>query len=343
MSHGGVNRIMLMVIYIIGLALYFSIVGLVKCWRKNWMCKVLIIASFTILPTVFYLTKLHHSCAGWDEGIGGLKIDNTQGDCIITSPSFCELTIRKGWIDFAKFGDTCDRKKMTVDKGSLNENLHHKDIKTLGFPRVEDWPNSYRIDQWQFLLDIRDRMIDMDDPNVSQEIKDSVEFTIDMSRHDEHLLNIDVKRNETRATELKALRSKVLENAKSDPSIEIVDTNFLIMYIDGFSRPSLKRMLPKFNKYLEQFVEGNSDSQAYQFFRYHNIKDNTYYNNHALYYGIMGDFTNDTNNVFQYFSQNGFVTGLIRDQCEMDSIESKTREVQEPLMYRWDHYAAGFG
>ena len=203
---------------------------------------------------------------------------------------------------------------MLVDKSSLSTQMHeHQNIKRLGFPRVEDWDNIYRYDQGKFLTEIRNSMIDMDDQTIPQKVKDDIEFTIDMNDGEKHLIEVDVKRNETRVKELKKLRQTKLEESKANDT-DFIDSDVLIFYIDALSRPGLARSLPKFYKWLSQFVNGNPDTQAYQFFRYHSVKDNTYLNNHALYYGTMGDFENDTNNVFQFFSDNGFITGLIRDQ-----------------------------
>jgi hypothetical protein len=233
---------------------------------------------------------------------------------------------------------------MTVKKDTLAGNLHHSKTTKLGFPRVEDWDGKYRFDQEKYLLAVRDNMIDMDDPNVSQSIKDEVEFTVDMSRKREHLLELNVRRNETRAQELIKIRKEVLAKAGQNSEVDIIDQNLLIFYVDALSRPNLERMLPKFNEYLGQFVHDDEDSQAFQYFRYHSVRFNTYKNNHAMYFGVMGNFEDDTKNVFQYFSDNGFVTALARDQCEMESIDPPGDITgQSAPMYRWDHYAATIG
>ena len=202
---------------------------------------------------------------------------------------------------------------MTVDKSSLSEELQGRQIiKRLGFPRVEDWESVYRYDQGEFLRKVRDSMIDMNDQNIPQEVKDNVEFTINMADNQKHLLEIDVKRNETRANELKVLREKMFQNGGNDT--DFIDSDILVFYIDGFSRQSLARSTPKLYKWLSRFVDEDPETDAYQFFRYHDVKDNTYLNNHALYFGTMGEIVDDTNNVFQYFSDKGFITSLIRDQ-----------------------------
>ena len=157
-------------------------------------------------------------------------------------------------------------------------------------------------------------------------------------------MEIDVKRNETRVEELKKIRADFLKSKEGDSTVDVIDHNILIFYIDTMSRPHLERMLPKFYQYLGKFVHNDPDVQAYQFFRYHSVRYNTYENNHAMYYGTMGDFQDDTHNVFKHFSDSGYITALIRDQCEAESINLKPgHPTPTDRMYRWDHYATGFG
>ena len=55
----------------------------------------------------------------------------------------------------------------------------------------------------------------MDDPDVPQNVKDNIEFVLDVSNNNSHILHVDLKKNYTRSEEAKQLRSKILEEEKS--------------------------------------------------------------------------------------------------------------------------------
>lgn len=324
--------------------MYFVFAGIRKVWKINIAAKVIIILLFLLLALYIYFDIVKPSCNGWNDGIGGLKLENPQGECPIIAPNYCEMTMKDGLLDLTWIGKDCEDRPQTFFKSSLPEKLKDVEFTTLGYPRTEDYEPIYKYDQLQFMNKVRDSVINMDDPNLPDSVKESVEFTVDMSDNTKSVLNFKVKRNNTRVEELKKVRADFMASAKKDPEIDIIDSDVFIFYIDGFSRTNLKRQLPKFYEWLGQFVNNDEkEIDAYQFFRYHTIKENTYIANHALWYGIEGFIKNDSDNVFQFFQDRGYMMGHIRDGCEQDSvIMSKGDPVQTTPVFRWDHYAVGY-
>ena len=98
----------------------------------------------------------------------------------------------------------------------------------------------------------------MDDPEVAQNIKDNIEFVLDVSNSDSHILHVELKKNETRAEEAKKLRQKLIDEDKTRGNSQRIDKDVLIIYIDNISRPQFHRKLKKLNKWLSQYSEVSS-------------------------------------------------------------------------------------
>ena len=60
----------------------------------------------------------------------------------------------------------------------------------------------------------------------------------------------------------------------------------------------------------------NKPFELFQYFRYNSVHAHTKVNNNAMYYGEIGLVTNSSNNVFEEFSKNGYVTGFFEDGCD---------------------------
>ena len=200
-------------------------------------------------------------------------------------------------------------------KYTLPDHLKNKsDLKTLGFRRIEDYDNDSKIDNGNLKRRVRNDVVDMDDPEVPQDIKDSIEFTIDMSNPHKHQLNVNLKKNETRAREQQILRQKILAKDKLEGKTDRIDKNVFILYIDNLSRANFKRRLPKVTEWLSQFVDNDQNSlELFQFFRYHSVFYNTHKNNNALWFGQVDLVKEMSSNVFDEFSKSGYVTGFIKD------------------------------
>ena len=91
----------------------------------------------------------------------------------------------------------------------------------------------------------------MDDPDVPQNVKDNIEFVLDVSNDNSHILHVDLKKNYTRSEEAKQLRSKILEEDKVNGNKERIDKDVLVFYIDNISRANFHRKLKKLSKWLD--------------------------------------------------------------------------------------------
>lgn len=189
------------------------------------------------------------------------------------------------------------------------------ELKRVGYQRVEHIDPHIQAKHYMFRDYIHDNMIDMDDPNISQSVKDQIEYVIDISDPHHHKLEFSVKRNETRAQEQLKLRSEIIEKEKAQGVYdERIDKNVLFLYIDNISRANFERRLKKTAKWLEQFVDNeDSEYQTYQFFRYHSVFYNTEYTSAAMYYGQIKQVSNTSNNIFNSYSRNGYVTAFFQD------------------------------
>ena len=197
----------------------------------------------------------------------------------------------------------------------MPDHLRNKtDLKTIGFQRAENYDITHRLGLDLLMSTVRDQVVDMDDPEVPQDIKDSIEFTVDMSNPHKHQLNVNLKKNETRAREQQILRQKILAKDKLEGKTDRIDKNVFILYIDNLSRANFKRRLPKVTEWLSQFVDNDQNTlELFQFFRYHSVYFKTYINNNALWYGQFQNVHEAQENVFDEFSRNGYVTGMFKD------------------------------
>ena len=62
----------------------------------------------------------------------------------------------------------------------------------------------------------------MDDPSISQNIKDNIEITVDLQDNEFNKIEIDVKRNDSRVEEIKKIRKQVMEKIKKITNKELI-------------------------------------------------------------------------------------------------------------------------
>lgn len=98
----------------------------------------------------------------------------------------------------------------------------------------------------------------MDDPEVPQDVKDNIEFIVDLSHDKFHIMNVELKKNHTRAQEAKEIRKKVLEQDKANGNDKRIDKDVLIIYTDNISRVHFHRKMKKLDKWLNQYAQGAS-------------------------------------------------------------------------------------
>ena len=151
---------------------------------------------------LFYHYRIAKSWDRWEYGLAGHKIINDDNYCKVPLPTIWGLATRSGFLNLAPFTPYWKNTKMEFDMNYLPENLRGKDIKRIGFPRVENFNMTILLQQDGYRKLVRDNLIDMDDENVPSSIKDNAEMILDLSGK-RHKLEISVKPNKTRAEEQK--------------------------------------------------------------------------------------------------------------------------------------------
>lgn len=273
--------------------------------------------------------------------MGGHELSNEGNQCKVPIPTYCELGIRNNWFDFSKYTDECSKTHTFLNRKMLNQKIREKeDLRLLGFPRVESFDDQIKVNKTGYRDYIRENIIDMDDPTISQEIKDNIEYTLDVSDESYHKLELTLKPNQTRAEEQRKLRDDIISKEKRDGTFNSrIDKNVLIIYIDNLSRAHFYRKLPKTAEWLSQFVDNQeSDLKTFQYFRYHSVFYNTIYSNNALYYGEVEHVKDTSLNLFDSYARNGYITGFFKDSCEANS-----NSIADPDMklHHWDHFGGG--
>ena len=121
---------------------------------------------------------------------------------------------------------------------------------------------AFRYDDKYLHKIIADDFIDMDDPEVPQRVKDNIEFVLDVSDINAHILHVELKKNQTRADEAKLLRQQVLDSDRQTGNTDRIDKDVLVFYIDNISRPNFHRKLKKLSKWLDEFADGAEAEQV---------------------------------------------------------------------------------
>lgn len=338
-DHNGLNRIFFLFWFFIITGVY--IMKLLVTQYRRYILLAILFYGLCLTPFVlWYQQRVSTSVIGWEYGMGGKKIENDGQRCTIPIPEYSELTARRGLLDINSLLPQCSEVNEVVQQEFLPENLRNKpSLKTLGIPRVEFYNNTERYDDKIYMRKVRSQYFDMDDKTVPESVRNSTEFTIDMSSPHRHLMNVKVKRNYTRALEQQAIRAKILADDKKKGKTDRIDKNVFILYIDNFSRANFKRKLPKTVNLLEKYVN-NKDEQLelFQFFRYHSVYYNTRFNNNGLWYGQIADIKNISENVFDSYTRNGYITGWFEDGCE--TLVNTFEDLNQAPLHHWDHLAS---
>ena len=338
-DHGFYNKRVISMVIVANIILYYFMKFIIQLVFKF---KFMLI--FFVIFGIWYSFRVHNSWDGWELGIGDSKILNDVGEARIENPNYWELSIRHGLFDLYGILGTCKNQPMKVSPLLYNDRLKERENATrLGYPRVERMPNVYKTvahyeERMQYIIE---GMIDMDDPEVNQQVKDDTEWVLDLTDPDRHLLDVTVKRNNTRVKELKTLRKHLQSKRQVANLPEVPDYNVLIFYIDNISRAHFHRAFPKLTKWLSQFTpEKEANLETVEFFRYHTIGRITSKSTPGMYYGVNKiHVPDDRESIGRYYSKNGFITGYMRDEWDYDSLI--IGETDPPTdFYSYDHYGS---
>ena len=178
------------------------------------------------------------------------------------------------------FGEDCTKIRMDSRK-VFNRWAKVPEAKVLGYPLIERMNYFPECTLNQFQFRVLAGMIDMEDPKVSQEVKDQIEAVIDFKKPLPEL-TVKVARDFNLASSRRNLYEKSKEN--------IMSKNVIHFFIDSLSRDNFRRKLPRTKTFLEKYYNNDSaQAQVFQFFKYHGIASWTLANMVPIFFGV--DFT----------------------------------------------------
>ena len=216
-DHGGINRFGFTWTIVV-LAIFHCIFAIMKKiyqFRKSLFVIVLLLVALFMLA--FYFLRINNSWDGWINGLKNHQLINDGKHWHVPIPTFWELGIRNNWFDFNKFTKQWNNLAQTFDRSILTEKLRNKDgLTLLGFPRTEWSPFHILVNQTLYRKEVRLGIIDMNDPEVPQSIKDNVEFTLNISDPKNAILYVRNSFNISRADEQKKLREQIIQNEKNN-------------------------------------------------------------------------------------------------------------------------------
>ncbi|CAI2383360.1 unnamed protein product [Moneuplotes crassus] len=339
-NHGAINRAAFIASSFMVIGFYHFIRLCIRIWKKSKLAILVpgvCVVTFSILFIYFRVIK---SCDGWEDTLGGHKLINYGKGCDIPVPNYCSLTTRSGLLDLASWTSKCESTDMKFDFNYLPEELQQRDIKRIGFPRIEHESNfTTLLLQSYFREYVKSHLIDMDDPQIDQEIKNNIEFVIDVSDKHNHKLEFSLKPNSTRAEEQKELREQIIEREKADGTYKNrIDKNILILYIDNVSRAHFARKMPKTVEWIAQFVDNQeSPYTTYQFPKFHSSYYATNPTWAGLFFGQDKAVDKGGMSIYNYYAKNGYITGHATEMC--DYTEAGLNSPYIKGMNRWDHLA----
>jgi len=240
--HGSYNRIILCIFFVLFFIFYWFYLLFVKLFRKFPFPFVFISVGIAAFTNYRLKSIFSNSCHNWSQGFHDTVIDNSTGNCKIYPPKTCYFEIFHGVFDFsAIFGVTCENTPYN-DPSNILDYITDKKAKFIGFPRTEKF-NFFPESQYKILQhNVAKNIINMEDPNISDDVKKEVEVTINFHKNPAEI-NIDLKVNHTLIEE----RTDIFEDFKHD----VLSKNVLFIFIDSLSRTNFRRKLPKFYKWIE--------------------------------------------------------------------------------------------
>jgi hypothetical protein len=277
--------------------------------------------------------KFYGSCDNWIVGFKGTMIDNSFGKCKIDPPNICYYEILDGFFDYSWIsGENCSNMKTNLF--SINEDyLLDKNAKIIGYPRSENWSIFPECIFSEIQKTAFKYMINMEDPNIDQTIKDSVEVTTNFYKNPPEV-TIDLKYNE----ELVQQRRELFQRYKDD----VLAKNVLFVFIDSLSRSNFRRKLPRFYKWLESKYNPGDDEESYkdakfetfQFLKYHGVGRLTALNMIPTFFGVYNIYYAGKYFLTEY-KDRGYITGQTLTFCGKELFDIDGGAIEH---MQWDNY-----
>lgn len=332
-SHGAYNRVFLFTIMVVSFFIQHILAFLLIFTKKVGYVKgiITIVILFFIL-CLFVHFRLIHSCNKWMKGLKDTEIDNTVPGCRIKKPKYCWMNFMDNVFDISGWmGEDCNQIRMD-DRENVLRWTRVKDAQRLGYPRVEKWkffPDS-TLDEFQFR--VLASTIDMDDPNVSKEVKDNTEIIVDYTKPKPEM-SVRVTRND----KLVDIRKKVRNSFKNT---NFIAKNVIHLFIDSLSRDNFRRKLSKTHEMFENLYDNKqSNTRVYQFLKYHAIASWTFINMVPTMFGVDPNFQGSPNHVNKYYKDKGFIIGQAHNNCGREFYDLEPGNIQNFKWEPFDHEA----
>jgi hypothetical protein len=321
---------------LIGEQIFYCMVSLIK---KH---KILLFSLFgVILLTYIYLyskydKEIKDSCSDWSQGLKNSHISNIGSSCIVTPPKVCLMTLMNGVFNYSRiFNSTCQN----TDHGNydlINEVICDKSAKIIGFPRTNNWNYAVDAGREMFNYKVRNEIINMEDKNIPNDIKEDIEVTVDFYETPAKL-KINLKKNKTLA-EVRDKISKKEENINNN----VLSKNILTLYIDSVSRADFRRKLPKTLKFIEKYYKSGKDEEleSFQFLKTHGVGRFTLLNNVPAFWGTYSLKTEYGKFFLESYKQKGFVTANAQNHCAKETVASD--DIKSIHYSNYDHELNGF-
>jgi len=320
--HGAYNRIVFIVFVLFFLLFFFTLKSIETTISKKYKKGIILLVSILIILLLLYIMimqSLTRSCKYWNEGFKGVLIDNSKF-CKIIKPNICYQSYLEGYLDLSYYSnDSCQIRKN--DSREKFAKYLKSDVNKIGYPRAENYDYLNKGHYLYFQKNVLKDLVNIDDPNISQEIKDQIEVTIDFSKNK---INGEAKVELKKQTKLADERKKIFEEKFAD---KVLTKNIFILFIDSVSRQHFRRKLPKTWQWLEKFykpepdVKEKSDSELFQFLKFHGVGTWTNVNMIPAMFGTAYDKSVKSTYYLKYFKDAGYITGSAGTMCSRELID----------------------
>jgi len=339
-NHGGFNRIFFAMILFVSFITQNILIFIIYMLRKRfWPVLICLIIIFGSFISYVYI-GLQSSCKDWDKGLGESRFDNSGNVCKIKFPKFCWMNYLNGYLDINYiFIQDCNLIRMD-SKSLVDKWLKNPNAKILGYPRTEKkkyFPDS-ELEQFQFR--VLSEIIDMEDPKISQDIKDKIELIVDFTLEKPEL-KVRISKDEN----LMSQRKAVFDQNKE----KLLAKNVIHLFIDSLSRDHFKIKLPKTKNFLEKYYVSNEkekekkenlSAEVFQFFKFHGVSHFTYGNMIPVQFGKDYQQPHDDSDpaifYLKYFKEKGFISCQGHGYCGRE-IYDLEKEQNKMIYENFDH------
>lgn len=328
--HGSYNRIVLLVfflLWLLGINIMLLIVKGLKTHKIVTICLV-VFAALTVM--LFYRLRVKTSCKDWAKGLKGVEIDDSNIPCRINYPKECWIDVLEGFFDYSGWmGEECktirNGDRSLYDKYFYEKDPNYTPATLLGFPRTEHY--TYR-DSIHFVLDYKvlREMIDMNDPNVSEEVKNRTEIMVDYSGEESKVI-IRVQRDE------KLLKTRLPLYQRLGK--KLIAKNVMIIYIDALSRRHFMRKMKKTQQWIDKFYKTDHPKYtSYQFMKYHSLGYFTQINTIPAFHGKWW-LEAGGNCYIKYWKEKGGITAQSNGVCGRELYDLDNDQY---IHLNWENY-----